>query len=94
MLNHAQAVREIIEESKGDKRLAWLHDQGILSKSVRLDIPLRDGSETLHLLRWLAQELPAICVRIERELTNEEQLTVAQQWLKIAAGKVKRKDRK
>jgi len=94
MLYHKEAVRQIVADSQPNPMRDWRQEIGSLKTTVRLDIPLRDPQETLHVLRYLAEELPRICLRIESETGILDQLTMAQQRLSLLRAKIMRQKRR
>jgi len=84
-------AKAVIAEAEPDPRELWLLDMGIRKGSVRLDIPLRDSGETLHIMRYLCNELPNVCLRMERETNEADRLMVGQMGLRVLGVKVARK---
>ena len=90
-MNTSEMAKRVLAEADPSKRELWLRETGRLAPSVRLDIPLRQGQAVLHTLRWLANELPNICKRIEREKDEERRLFVAQTELQEVRRRIGRK---
>ncbi|HUN43097.1 MAG TPA: hypothetical protein VMU81_22625 [Acetobacteraceae bacterium] len=91
MLDTKAAAKEIAAESDPDRMPLWALDRGTRKGSVRFDVPLRQSSEVLHILRWMARELPEIADRIERERDEGRRLFVAQYELRAIGEKVARR---
>ena len=90
-MNTSEMAKRVLAQANPTKTELWHRELGILAASVRIDIPLRHPQEVLHTLRWLANELPAICARIERELDEGRRLLVAQDELRRIRLRVGRK---
>lgn len=89
MLDHKSAVQRILEEAAPNPLDDWRHEKGILKGSVRLDIPLHDPQQTLHILRYMSEELPRIALAIEREDTPLDRRIVADSRLTWLRGKIR-----
>ena len=76
-------ARAVVAEATLDPHELWLLEQGIRKRTVRLDLSLRDSGKTLHTLRWLCDELPNVCARVEREKDESRRLSVAQSELRM-----------
>jgi hypothetical protein len=76
-----RALAELHAGDSGRTMTQWRQENGIIKSSVRIDVPLDNSSVVLHKLRWLANEIPRLCARIEREADEEDRLIVASQGL-------------
>jgi len=90
-MNTSEMAKRVLAQADPTRTELWHRDIGILAASVRVDVPLRHSQEVLHTLRWLANELPAICARIERELDEGRRLLVAQDELRHVRRRIGRK---
>jgi len=91
MLDTKAAAKQIAVESDPDRTPLWTLDRGARKGSVRFDLPLRQSSEVLHILRWISRELPEVVDRIERERDECRRLFVAQSELRAIGEKVARR---
>ena len=84
-------AKAVIAEAAPDPKDDWQLREGIRKVSVRLDLPLRDSGETLHLLHYLISELPGVCLRIQHETDEHRRLLQAQWELRLLGIRVSRK---
>lgn len=83
----AQAV---VAEASSDT-ISWRERAGIRKGSIRLDIPTRDSGEMLHIMRYICTELPNVCLRMERETTEDARIEIGQSGLRMLGMKVARR---